>query len=503
MADNASQRPATNPTLSSADVVRQAAWMQTALMGMMAIVSLPVSRLADSPRFGRKGILLISMGVLGISTFCFGFIRSFYQGLFLRLLEGTFSGGTVVVRTMISEIVTGDKHRVKAFLMLPLAFNIGALVGPPIAGLLVAYAQSHASENEFLARWTYAPPMLMAGGIILAAFIAVFFLLEETLPALAGRPDTGIRTKKAIVSLWQNPKALIGMNKRYYEPLDTHDSVASQHLEPLLTEDDGEALEDGAERRSAHSPAHLPASGKLPLRKALTANVLVATSCQAMLDGIISGYNMLWPLFLSDPPAETDISSSPLWFSGGAGLTPSQIALTLTILAVAALPLQIFLYPRVSYKLKPIRTMRYFLWCPAMAFAIAPLIAITAKTPFVMWLIIVVVQLLMVLTAAMVVPSATLMVNNSAPSPAALAATHGLAVALSSVLRTLGPLAAGRVYAASKEHNNAGLAWWLMAATGSYIGLLSCFVRDGKPQHVTTPPAPDESGRQDANQDLK
>ncbi|KAK2005349.1 major facilitator superfamily transporter [Colletotrichum eremochloae] len=492
-----------DPTLSSADIVRQATWMQTALTAMVAIVSLPVSRLADSPRFGRKGVLLINMAVLGTSTLCFGFIRSFSQALILRLLEGTFSGGTVVVRTMISEIVTGDKHRVKAFLMLPLAFNIGALVGPPAAGFLVAYAQSHAAENEFLARWTYAPPMLMAGGIIYAAFLAVFFLLEETLPALAGRPDIGIRIKKAVMSLWRNPKASLKTNNYYCEPVNKQAPGDPQDLEPLLSEDDDEAPENGAKRSSASSAAHAVPSGKIPLRKALTANVLVATICQAMLDGITAGYNTLWPLFLSDPPAQTVLSSSPLWFSGGAGLTPSQIALTLTILAVAALPLQIFLYPRVSYKLKAIGTMRCFLWCPALAFAIAPLIAVTAETPFLMWLVILAVQILMVLTAAMVVPSATLMVNNSAPSPAALAATHGLAVTLSSVSRTVGPLIAGRIYAASKENNNAGLAWWLMAATASCIGILSWFVKDGKPQQVATPPAQEESSRPDASQDLK
>ncbi|KAK1570025.1 major facilitator superfamily transporter [Colletotrichum navitas] len=493
-----------DPTLSSADIVRQAAWMQTALTAMVAIVSLPVSRLADSPRFGRKGVLLMSMGVLGASTICFGFIRSFSQAIFLRLVEGTFSGGTVVARTMISEIVTSDKHRVKAFLMLPLAFNIGVLVGPPAAGLLVAYAQKHAAGNDFLARWTYAPPMLMAGGIIYVAFLAVFFLLEETLPALAGQPDIGIRIKKGVIRLWRDPKTILEGSKHCYELLNKRGSDESQHLEPLLTEDDDGGSENGAERSVAHSAAApRPLPGKISLRKALTVNVLLATSCQAMLDGITAGYNTLWPLFLSDPPVTAKTGESPLRLSGGAGLTPSQIAYSLVILAVAALPIQIFIYPKVSYKLKPIGTMRCFLWCPALAFAIAPLIAVTAKTPFLMWLVILVTQLLMVLTAAMVVPSATLMVNNSAASPAALAATHGLAVTLSSVSRTIGPLAAGGVYAASKASNNAGLAWWLMAWTASCLGLLSWFVRDGKPQHTATSPARGESGRSDTTHNLK
>ncbi|CCF44590.1 major facilitator superfamily transporter [Colletotrichum higginsianum] len=487
-----------DPSLSSAEIVRQATWMQTALTAMVALVSLPTSRLADSPRFGRKGVLLASMAVLGTSTLCFGFIRSFTQAMVLRIIEGTFSGGTLVARTMIPEIVPGKKHRVKAFLLLPLAFNIGVLAGPPITGLLVAYAQSHAGKNDFLGRWTYAPPMLMAGGIIYTAFLAVFFLLEETLPALRGQPDIGIRIKKAVVRLWQRYRSR-GATKLGYEPANTQDSEDSQDLDPLLSpEADDEA------QRGRSEPIPTPTSSKMPLRKALTANVLLATSCQAMLDGLTAGYNTLWPLFLSDPPASAALSlrdergSSPLRFSGGAGLQPYQIALTLTILAVTALPLQILVYPRVSYKLKPLGTLRCFLWCPALAFALAPFIAVTAKFPVLMWLVIAVVQLLMVLTAAMVVPSATLMTNNSAPSPAALAATHGLAVTLSAVARTIGPFAVGSVYAASQASHNGGLAWWLMAGTAICICVISWFVQDGTEQGTTAPPAREETGEHGA-----
>ncbi|KAH0439174.1 major facilitator superfamily transporter [Colletotrichum camelliae] len=455
-----------------------ATWMQTALTAMVALVSLPTSRVADSPRVGRKGVLLMNMAVLGTSTLCFGFIRSFAQAMVLRIIEGTFSGGTLVTRTMIPEIVPGKKHRVKAFLLLPLAFNIGALAGPPVAGLLVAYAQTHAESNDFLGRWTYAPPMLMASGIIYMAFLAVFFLLEETLPALRDQPDIGIRIKKAVIRLWQRYRS----TKFGYEPAHTRDYEDSQDVDPLLSP----AADDEAQR-GERKPTPAPTGGKLPLRKALTANVLLATSCQAMLDGLTAGYNTLWPLFLSDPPMSAVLereekASSALRFSGGAGLQPYQIALTLTILAVTALPLQIWVYPRVSYKLKPVGTLRCFLWCPALAFALSPLIAVTAKFPLLMWLVIAVVQLLMVLTSAMVVPSATLMTNNSAPSPAALAATHGLALTLSAVARTIGPFAVGYVYAASQASRNGGLAWWLMAGTATCICIISWFIKDGTEQ---------------------
>ncbi|KAF4921737.1 putative membrane protein [Colletotrichum viniferum] len=455
---------------------------------MVALVSLPTSRVADSPRVGRKGVLLMSMAVLGTSTLCFGFIRSFAQAMVLRIIEGTFSGGTLVVRTMIPEIVPGKRHRVKAFLLLPLAFNIGALAGPPLAGLLVAYAQSHATTNDFLGRWTYAPPMLMASGIIYGAFLAVFFLLEETLPALRDQPDIGIRIKKAVVRLWRRYRSR-GEFKFGYEPANTRDSEDTQDSDPLLS-----PQADDEAQRSKREPMPAPAGSKLPLRKALTANVLLAASCQAMLDGLTAGYNTLWPLFLSDPPASAVVkgeenSSSPLRFSGGAGLQPYQIALTLTILAVTALPLQIWVYPRVSYKLRPIGTLRCFLWCPALAFALSPLIAVTVKFPILMWLVIAVVQLLMVLTSAMVVPSATLMTNNSAPSPAALAATHGLAMTLSAVARTIGPFAVGYVYAASQASRNGGLAWWLMAGTATCICIISWFVKDGTDQDATATPA--------------
>lgn len=153
--------------------------MQTALTAMQFIISLPVSRLADSPQCGRKPVLLVGLSVLAASTLYFGFVTTFAQALVLRIIEGAMNGNSAVIRAMISEVVAEPKHHSRAFLLMPLCFNVGALVGPPIAGFLVTYAQQYAGEDNFLGTWPYAPPMLLMGSIILLAFLSVFFLLEE------------------------------------------------------------------------------------------------------------------------------------------------------------------------------------------------------------------------------------------------------------------------------------------------------------------------------------
>ena len=64
---------------------------------------------ADSPRFGRKRVLIIGLSGTLISCLGIGFARSFYQAMFFRALGGGMNGNVGVMRTMISEIIKEKK----------------------------------------------------------------------------------------------------------------------------------------------------------------------------------------------------------------------------------------------------------------------------------------------------------------------------------------------------------------------------------------------------------
>ncbi|GJD03505.1 major facilitator superfamily transporter [Colletotrichum higginsianum] len=64
-----------------------------------------LGRLADSPKGGRKLVLLMGLAGSFVGCVAFGFITNFKQALALRILEGFVNGNVATVRTMVSEVV--------------------------------------------------------------------------------------------------------------------------------------------------------------------------------------------------------------------------------------------------------------------------------------------------------------------------------------------------------------------------------------------------------------
>ena len=65
-----------------------------------------------------------------LSTIGFGFSHSFAMAVFFRCLGGILNGNIGVMRTMISEIIKEKKFQSRAFLLMPMTFNVGVLIGP-------------------------------------------------------------------------------------------------------------------------------------------------------------------------------------------------------------------------------------------------------------------------------------------------------------------------------------------------------------------------------------
>ena len=140
---------------------------------------------------GRKNVLII--GLLGtlISIVGFGFSRSFGMALGFRCLGGALDGNVSVLRTMTSENVKEKRYQTKAFLLMPIMFNVGALLGPLFGGALQdpvnTFPGVFGKGNRFggidgvgwMVRYPYALPNLMNGLLLFVAVLLVVFGLEE------------------------------------------------------------------------------------------------------------------------------------------------------------------------------------------------------------------------------------------------------------------------------------------------------------------------------------
>ncbi len=153
------------------------------------LIGSPVlGRLSD--RYGRRPILLVSIAGTALGFLLLGFADPLGRLIatasaavvavlfFSRILDGLTGGNLTVAQAYITD-VTDARNRAKALGMIGAAFGLGFIIGPVIGGVL--------------SQWGYAVPAFVAAALATANWLAVFFLLPESLTpemrlAMAQRP---------------------------------------------------------------------------------------------------------------------------------------------------------------------------------------------------------------------------------------------------------------------------------------------------------------------------
>ena len=118
-----------NPSLPASTISAQAGMLQGSFTAAQFVTAILWGRMADAESVGRKRVLLIGLAGTGVSCVGFGFSRTFWQAMVCRTLGGALNGNVGVMRTMISEIIKEKRFQSRAFLLLPMCFNIGRFGG--------------------------------------------------------------------------------------------------------------------------------------------------------------------------------------------------------------------------------------------------------------------------------------------------------------------------------------------------------------------------------------
>lgn len=135
-----------DPSLPDSTIASQAGILHAAFPGAQFLTAILWGRFADAEYGGRKRAITIGlMGTL-VSIIGFGFSPNFEAALFFRCLGGVLNGNIGVMRTMISEIVKEKKYQSRAFLLLPMTFNIGVIIGP-ILGMSLLLKENQSSDR--------------------------------------------------------------------------------------------------------------------------------------------------------------------------------------------------------------------------------------------------------------------------------------------------------------------------------------------------------------------
>lgn len=128
--------PALVMEISGGDLAEASRWGGVALVvyALMQFVFSPIVG-ALSDRFGRRPVLLLSLGAFALDMLILGFVGSIWGFIVLRMFSGIFASTFSTVNAYVSDVTPKDR-RATRFAILGAAFGAGFMLGPAIGGLL-------------------------------------------------------------------------------------------------------------------------------------------------------------------------------------------------------------------------------------------------------------------------------------------------------------------------------------------------------------------------------
>ncbi|KAH8803389.1 MFS transporter-like protein [Xylogone sp. PMI_703] len=471
-------------SLSDSQLASQVGILQGSFTGAQVMTAMLWGRVADSSIGGRKLVLLVGLGGTAASCLGYGFATTFAQAILCRVFGGAVNGTVGIIRTIIGEIIIEKKYQSRAFLILPMSFNVAGILGPVMGGLLAdpantlpgLFGQGAVFEIHLLRKYPYALPNILNFIFLMTAFAIVFFGLEETLKERKGEPDFGLYLAKRLRAIISRSRA------KEYSQLENERELE----EPTISDDAIKA------KSTYESPPQ-----KLSFRRIWTPNVIFTLATITLFEFHLGAFTNLWSLFLSTPrPSPSDLaanpSSLPFSFTGGLGMPASTVGLATSILGLLGMALQLSFYPRINSHLGTLRSLQFFLPLFPIAYFLAPYLAVLPSssafpdtaTGVYIWIGITLVLFLQVTARTFTLPASIILLNNCSPHPSVLGTVHGLGQSISAASRTIGPLVSSWWYGVGLDIGLIGTAWWGVAAVAASGCIIAVWMYEGSGHEI-------------------
>jgi DHA1 family tetracycline resistance protein-like MFS transporter len=141
-----------------------------ALYAIGMLISTPIlGRLSDY--YGRRPVLMLSMVGAILGYLLLGFAESLWVVALSRIIAGLMAGNIAAAQAYITDI-TSEADRAKGMGLIGAAFGLGFVIGPALGSYLAG--DDFATANLFL-------PAMVSAGMCASAFLAIVFLLPESL----------------------------------------------------------------------------------------------------------------------------------------------------------------------------------------------------------------------------------------------------------------------------------------------------------------------------------
>ena len=478
-----------NESLSDGEAASRAGLLAASFQAAQAITGVLWGHLADNASIGRKRILLIGISGSFASIIGFGFSKTYYWALFFRCIGGIMNGNVSVMRTMVSEIIDDKKYQAKAFLLIPVTFNIGIIVGPLLGGLLQDPVAQYPSvfgpgsalggKNgvSWLAQYPYALPNVILAVFTFLTAVLAFFGLDETHKERKHLTDFGVKTWRAARHAFC--RLVCG---RQYPDSYTYLSVegTSTTSTPSVTS------EVSPYRNRVHASVRQNTRTKhLPYRRIFTRNVVLTLLTHSLLATHVGSFNTLWFLFLSAPRNEESHSLSG--FAGGLGLPASSTGIGISIIGILGLTLQFGVFGSITHRLGVLPTLRTAALLFPVVYMLAPLLTvlpIRSPPPLPadgawLWMGMIGILFLQVTGRTFALPLMLVLTNNSSPHPSVLGSLHGIASSVSSGAFSIGPIVSSWLFGKGLDMGFVALAWWLLAGESLCMQITSRLIYEG------------------------
>ncbi|KAJ3549976.1 hypothetical protein NM208_g216 [Fusarium decemcellulare] len=461
-------------SLDASEIAKQAGHLTAVFAASQCLTSFWWGRAADSSTLGRKGVLLIGLLGSAASALGMGFSTSFQSAMFFRFLAGALNGNVGVLRTMVSEVVVDKRYRSRAFLLLPMCFNAGNILGPFMSGFLANPIDSlpnlfgpgslFGGDNgvQWMANFPYALPNLFCSLLLMTSALGVILALDETHPLLRRYgPGRGRRLGSAFV------RKIF----RRQEP---------QHSYQAILRDDTNDQRIGTSDEETQTLQNVqPSTKEQPRLKAILSKNVCLTLLQHFLQALhVATFNSVLYILLPTPRGDWSKFDLPFRFTGGLGLSSKKVALTISTIGAIGIPLQLFLFPKLSVRLGILRAYKVFLPLSIVVYIALPYLSLLPDDYAIVWACLTGVLSLQVVSRVFVTPATMMLVDGSSPSPSLLGTIHGFASSTSSAARIIGPTIGGTALGWGLSHNMVGIAFWGMALIASLNFSLLLFIKD-------------------------
>jgi len=418
------------------------------------------------------------------------------MALTFRTLGGCLNGNVGILRTMVAEVVVEKKYHSRAFLIMPICFNIGVIIGPAIGGILADPASTYPElfgRVEWIRRWRYALPNLACAALVCISMLLGFLFLEETLESkrYRNRTDIGLKIGQGITFF---AKRLYGMVTRRGD-FPKADELGEYQLVTNIEGGDDDAAVVGSVAPSPSSSASirsLPIKPKRPPRRStrreiFTKNIIFTLIALAIIPLHNTTFMHLWAIFLSTPRSLTPHPSSTFAFTGGLGLPAAQVGIAMSYIGAMGILMQLLLYPPLQAKLDLLLSFRISCMIFPIAYFLTPFLARVPSTSppeqvasgWLVWASIVGVLLLQVTARTFATPSSVILLTNSVEKRSILGTVHGVGSSLASGSRAVGPVTGGVLYAAGLEGGVVGCVFWVMAGIAMLGAWWAWFLKEG------------------------